>query len=60
MAMEYFRLQRVLFLKYLQTVDFQSYDPKNIYGNSLDALCSGYSEMIDATEMATGVSLDNA
>ena len=60
MALEYFKLQRALFLKYIQTVDFQSYDPKNIYGNSLGALCSSYSEMIDSTEMAMGISVDSS
>ena len=49
MAIDYYKLHRTLFLKYIKTVDFQFYDPKNIYANSIGALCSSYSEIIDAT-----------
>ena len=54
-TMEYFKLSRALFIRYLQTVDFSEFNPLDIYANSMSALCSSYSEIVELAEMMTGV-----
>lgn len=54
-VVSYLNLQREFFIKFILTVDFSSYDPSNIYNSSMSALCSSYPELIELTEIATGV-----
>lgn len=54
-VVSYLSLHRESFIKFMITVDFCSYDASNIYSSSMNALCSSYPELIELTEIATGV-----